>query len=241
MLRSLFLLLVFSSSSLFAQGSLEKAAEHPLWQKALNLSAASAYWLPGQLNVREVVKNKSGGIQESIEVNIHLSADQSGEVQFHLASFHKNGEDISEKQRKTFSEYRDYYLPALYDFDPLAVENQELLTLNVLAKTREIAGKECRGFTYTAEMNGEEKQGAVWLDVEKGYPRLIEISYPDSEEDDILASNIKSATHFHITPNGQFYPIKEIMTMDLKAAALFFKWKGSNRIETQFQEYVHLN
>ncbi|MGH1365984.1 MAG: hypothetical protein ACRBF0_20665 [Calditrichia bacterium] len=212
-----------------------------LWQKAVDISVANVNWLPQKLEISEVTKDNFGKIEEFSDATIAFSIGNRGEVVMTLVSTRENGEDTTEKRKRTFTEDQADYLPVIYDIDPFTTEHQKTILVTPLKKTREINGKTCSGYKFSFKVENTEKAGIAWLHADKGYPAMIETTYPDTVEENIEVSDIKLETYYHVTSEGFCYPDIEITTMNLSASSMLFStWNGNTRIEVKFNEYVHL-
>lgn len=239
MLRTVIIIMAIFWNNTYSQDKF-KTSQDPVWQKAVVISAASINWFPELLEINEVTKDNNGKIEEYSDAKIAIAIDASGEVELALLSTQENGEDTTDKRKKTFTNDQYDYLPVIYDFNPFDSEHQKDLKVTRLNKTRKIKERTCQGFQYSKKINGTEKTGLAWIDVEMGYPVMVEKKIEDTEEEDVEVTNIISETYFHFSSEGYCYPEREITTMNLKASVMFFSWKGKTRIETRFLNYTEI-
>jgi hypothetical protein len=237
--KTIIILLLFTGL-IFAQEHSPKTKNN-LWEKAVRIAEQNRSWMPQELTVDMFTNNSKGKLEETSKSVIGFSIN-NGEVTPALISTKENGINTTEKNKKTFSEDLNDYMPAYFGFDPFAEEYEKIIKVKASGKTNTIDKITCSGYDFNAVKDEEKIKGIAWLHSKEGHAIMIEYFLPDTKEDRVKISNIHSKTRFTKTAQGAWYATFETTTMNLKASAIgFLNWKGTTTIETKFCNYVEVN
>jgi hypothetical protein len=209
------------------------ATKDPLWRKAVVVASANADWVPGLVITRSEVlhKGETIGVHEMWQ---RSKLGPKGEVVTETVKVLEDGKDVTKPEntknkeksatRKTGGNGRGN------PFDP-AVQDQ--LTLKMMARSRNIAGRVCVGYAFELRnTNGPVVRGTAWLEKETGVPSEIENMTLDPLPDKHL-KHLTLATRYETTTNGTW--LAKTMTATSTMSVMFVK--ADARTTTTFSEH----
>jgi len=161
--------------------SASAAPADPLWSLAVEASARSARWSPGEMRLAIEMADSAGKVLETWDNRYRLSVDGDGTLRTEVVSAFHDGKDETEKERKAQAKReRDTRAdggPPMSGFgdDPFSPAVQDSVQVRRLAGTREIAGAACVGYDFSiAKPKNVTIEGTAWLDAATGAPVQFE-------------------------------------------------------------------
>jgi hypothetical protein len=158
----------------FALPVFASSGADPLWQKAVEISAAVKNWVPGEASlVLELVDDK-GAVQESWRSWYHITLSATGSVTMAVTRAEHNGADTTQKELE--SQKKRSAMPfSMGDnpFDPLV---QGAVAEHGRPDAVMVESRQCAVFDFTLKKkDGAVLSGTAWLDAESGAP--VQVSY----------------------------------------------------------------
>jgi len=210
-----------------------------LWQKAVEISAASEDWVPGLIIEKEEVFDEDGKLEESSEVHLRFIPEKNGEIAIKLIKAIENGKEVTEEARDEIEKYLQE-LEEDEEDNPFNPGVQQNITIKRLNRTRVINDKKCIAYEYKQKTKDAEWYGTAWLEVGTGIPVEVQ-SEPDPLppiEEGVEAESLSVIIRYDYTAEGAWYVKEAIVDIGIKVKILpLVTFKGTVHNVTTFSEY----
>ncbi len=199
-----------------------------LWEKAVEISRLNINWIPGNLYLKNIMKDNNGKIKNSTELWAETSSNTNGGISNILIKYIENGDDVTEKKMREFNKPEEKkenknerkFSLNLSDMNPFDPDSQSNITISNTGIHEYRYDKECYIFEYRRKMPGDIFQtGSAWIDEATGLPAAVKFTL------DPLPRFVSGMTNtiLYNTAGGESNWYPSLLTMQGTGGFLFIK------------------
>ena len=210
-----------------------------LWDRAVTVLAESAGYAPGYIVTDMRMTDKKGEVTQTSLMEMKISQGEDGAIQQEIIKMVADGEDQTEKAKADMAREEAGQDNSDKDGHSMSLsvgghvwekDKQDKVTVTELPETREIHGRQVKGFRFEDRSNEEKTTtGTAWIDPVSGYP--VEAVFTEEP----LPTGVKEMTFTaRYTVRDGLWQMQE---METKGAAGFLIFKRNFVSNMKFDNY----